>query len=64
MIIDIQLRGYRLYLSLDPLQKAKESKPEDSPPTQLSTPMQVRAGFMTWQQIRAASQTEAKDTPR
>lgn len=58
MIVDVRVRGWRLYLDLS--KDAVKTEPTDHAPTQLATPMRVGPGFMTWQQIRAATQTEAR----
>src|SRR6266496_3991105 len=59
MIIDIQAGGWRFYLDLSQ-PKPKPDTPAEQAPTQLATPMQIRPGFYTWEQIRAASITDAK----
>lgn len=49
MTLDLNLFGYRFYLSLA---EVKPTKPEDPPPTQLGTPMVVQAGRVGFYQQR------------
>lgn len=52
LTIDIRLLGYRFHLSLAESKPAAPAKPEESPPTQLSTPMVVHAGRVGFYQER------------
>lgn len=60
MTVDINLLGWRFYVNLDKPKPVAESN--DGPPTQLSQPMQVRAGYVGYYQTRAADATEARST--
>lgn len=57
MTIDIRIRGWRFYLDLSPEQSEEPAEPAAQPAVQLSTPMRISPGFVTWEQIRAASET-------
>jgi hypothetical protein len=59
MTIDINLGGWRFYVSLSQ-PKPKVAESNDSPPTSMNYPMQVHPGRLGYYQTRAAEDTEAK----
>lgn len=60
MVIDVRLRGWRFYLDLSPEAKKEPADEQEAAPTHLATPMRISTGFVTWEQIRAAMTTDAR----
>ncbi len=59
MTVDVNILGWRFYLNLDKPKPVAQSN--ETPPTQLSTPIQVHAGRVGYYQTRAADETTSQD---